>query len=88
MLNQLVLVGRLQNDLELEKYENKVKLDIINNDKVITCYIYNDIALRTLEYCKKDDLVGIKGHLTMEDNKLEIVVEKITFLSCRDKEQE
>ena len=48
------------------------------------------IAENTVEYCKKGDLVGIRGHIqtrmsdTEDDKKrqyVEVVAEKITFLA-------
>ena len=36
----------------------------------------------TFEYCKKDDLVGIKGRIECkENNPVKIIAEKVTFLS-------
>ena len=34
------------------------------------------------EYCKKDDLVGIRGRIeSKENNPIKIIAEKVTFLS-------
>lgn len=51
----------------------------------------------TTEYCKKGDLLGIKGRvqtrtIEMEDEKkkhiTEVVAEKVTFLSPKNKDEE
>jgi single-strand DNA-binding protein len=63
----------------------------------IDCVAFDTIALNTSEYCTKGDIVGVKGRIqsnTIEkedgkkENKLEIICEKITFLSSKPKEEE
>ena len=45
------------------------------------------MILRTSQYCKKGDLVGVKGRLQVNNkNDLEVNVDKITFLSNRSQE--
>ena len=60
------------------------------------CIIWNGIAESVKEYCMKGDLVGVKGRLestTIEiegksEKKMNIVAEKITFLSSKSKDKE
>lgn len=51
----------------------------------IDCILWDNIASNTSEYCNKGDIVGIKGRLqtSSHDNqlKLELIAEKVTFLS-------
>ena len=55
----------------------------------VSCVLWKGIAESTANYCKKGDLVGVKGRLqTREyetDNEkrkvVELVAEKVTFLS-------
>ena len=62
----------------------------------IDCVAFDAIALNTSEYCNKGDIVGIKGRVQTKvvenedkkENKLEIICEKITFLSSKPKEEE
>ena len=63
----------------------------------IDCVAFDLVAENTSEYCNKGDIVGIKGRvqsksIELEDgkkeNKLEIICEKITFLSSKPKEEE
>ena len=58
----------------------------------IKCTLWNAIADRTAEYCKKGDIVGIKGRLQVsnyEDKEgkkqysTEVIAEKVTFLSSK-----
>ncbi len=111
MLNQTVIVGRIAKDPELRETENGKKVTNVtlavprsfkNTDGVyetdfINCVLWKGIAESTVEYCKKGDLVGIKGRIQTrvyekeEEKKYmtEVVAEKVTFLSSmRTKEAE
>ena len=101
MLNQLVLVGRLTSDVEVKKIGDKKVSTIViavprafksaNGDyetDYIPCTIWNGVAETTSEYCKKGDLLGIKGRVESKDNNIHIVAEKITFLSQKKEEKE
>jgi|SRR5574344_991045 len=61
----------------------------------INCVLWEGIAENTAEYVKKGDLLGIKGHLQshiyQKDEKtsvyvIEVIAEKVTFLSSKPKE--
>lgn len=104
MLNQIVLVGRIVQEPELKKTDsgkNVANLTIavqrpfknINSEydtDFIPCILWTGIAENTVEYCKKGDLVGIRGRLQTriveinEEEKrqyVEVVVEKVTFIA-------
>ena len=61
----------------------------------IDCVAFDNIAENTSEYCGKGDIVGVKGRVqsrtvSQEDKKenvLEIICEKITFLSSKKQEE-
>ena len=104
MLNQVVMVGRLTSDPEINEVENDRKVATIilavqrsykNAEGVyetdfIKCTLWNGIAENTAEYCKKGDVIGVKGRIqtTNVDDKIvmEVVAEKVTFLSSRKEE--
>ena len=109
MLNQTVLVGRIVKNPELKETETgkqvtNVTLAVPRSFKnsegqyetdFISCVLWKGIAENTVEYCKKGDLVGIKGRIQSrnieidEETKkqvVEVVAEKVTFLSSRNKE--
>jgi single-strand DNA-binding protein len=111
MLNQMVVVGRLVRDPELRETETGKKVTNITlavprsykNTKgeyetdFIDCVLWTGIAESTTEYCKKGDILGIKGRLQTRnievgDNKrkyiTEVVAEKVTFLSSKNKKEE
>lgn len=107
MLNQIVLVGRLTKEPELIETESgktysNITLAVprpyknaegIYDTDFINCSIWNNVAINTSEYCKKGDLIGIKGRVqsnlyddkeTGENKfKMEIVAEKVTFLTSK-----
>lgn len=110
MLNQVVLVGRLTDDLEVTETEKGKKVTSMilavqrtfkNSDGIyeadfIRCILWNAVASSTSEYCKKGDIVGIKGRLQVssyedkDGNKkytTDVIAEKVTFLSSKSAEE-
>ena len=94
MLNQVALVGRLSNDIEIKG--NKNELDIVlavtrrfkNSNGIyetdfINCKVYFDITNNVSECCKKGDVIGIRGHLQVVDNVLVVIADKISFLTSK-----
>ena len=95
MLNQIILVGRLTDTPILETLESgkticnitvAVQRSYKNADGVyetdfINCLLQFGDAENTCKYCKKGDLIGIKGKLQNNNDKLEVVAERVTFLS-------
>lgn len=108
MLNQVVLAGRLVKDPEILTTENNKKMTIITvavprsyknmegnyDTDFIKCVLWAGIAETTCEYCKKGDIVGIKGRIQVntyeKDNEkkynMEVVAEKVSFLSSKKAE--
>lgn len=109
MLNQVVLVGRLVRDPELVETEKNKKISRItvaiprsfkNMDgeyetDFINCILWDAVAKSTVEYCKKGDILGVKGRLQSsvveKDNEkkyyTDVVAERITFLSTKKQEE-
>lgn len=104
-MNQIILVGRLSENLVLQKGKNgedyanfkvacprsfKNEEGIFETD-FIPCTVYGEIAKHTSEYCKKGDIIGIKGRLQTfkagEKTELFITAEKVTFLHSANKEE-
>lgn len=104
MLNNAVIVGRIVQDPELKETEKggkhaNIVLAVPRSFKnsngeyetdFINCTLWRGIAESTTEYCKKGDLVGVKGRIQTNNyqdsdgNKrysTELVAEKVTFLS-------
>ena len=109
MLNQSILVGRIVRDPEIRETENGNKVTNITlavqrpyknidgeyDTDFISCVLWKGVAESTAEYCKKGDLIGIRGRIQsrmVEDeekkhNLMEIVAEKVTFLSSKRPEE-
>lgn len=106
MLNQVVLVGRLVKEVEVKKLEDgkreaNVTLAVPGSYKneeglydtdFIDCVLWEGVAQNTSEYCKKGDIIGVKGRIqtrTIENEDgtktkvQEVIAEKVTFLSSR-----
>lgn len=111
MLNQLVIAGRLVADPEIKKSENgksytnmtiAVPRSYKNADGAydtdfIDCVAFGSMSETTCEYCKKGDVIGVKGRVetsVYEDESGEkkkstsVIAEKISFISSRQKEQD
>ena len=110
MLNQVVFVGRLTKDPEVVESENGKNASVItvavsrsykNIDGVyetdfIPCKLWDCVASNVSEYCKKGDIIGVKGRIQTSDCKneddqkcsnLEVIAEKVTFLSSKKEEE-
>lgn len=109
ILNQTVIVGRIVRDPELRETETGNKITNITlavprsfknvngeyETDFISCVLWKGVAENVVEYCKKGDLVGVKGHIQTrnietDDSKrqvMEVVAEKVTFLSSKKEEK-
>jgi single-strand DNA-binding protein len=104
MLNQVVLVGRLVRDVKPNKGKTSMvataTLAIPRSYKnaegtydtdFIDCLIFDKVAENTATYCKKGDILGIKGRLESKVEEIEtkkitmvdVIAEKVTFLSSK-----
>ena len=103
MSNQVIIVGKLVEKPILEANQNGKKVCIITlavprdfkNDEgiydtdFIKCILWNGVAETTAGYCGRGDLIGVKGRLEcLCGSKLQVVAEKVTFLSSKKVENE
>ena len=92
MLNQFVLVGKIQSidedslNLSVPRYF-KNENDDYETD-IIKCRIFGAISKNTNELCKKGDLIGVKGRIQEEKGNMIIIAEKVTFLSSKKESEE
>ncbi len=77
MLNQVVLVGRLVKNPELQVTDNGKKVTTITlavprgykningeyDTDFLDCTLWTNIAENTTEYCKSGDMIGVKGRI-------------------------
>lgn len=103
MLNQVIIVGRLVARPIVEYNEIGRKISEItlavprsfkNSEGIydtdfIKCTLWSGIAENTAKYCNKGDIIGVKGRLQcLGGNELQVVAEKITFLSNNKTKEE
>ena len=103
IINQVMIVGRIANNINEE--DNIITVAITRSFKnengeyetdFIDCTLWQLMATNTKEYCKKGDIVGVKGRIESrvyekDDEKkytTEVIAEKVTFLSSNSKEKE
>lgn len=99
MLNQVIVVGRLTETPQIENGKAILTLAIPRSCKnlegeyetdFISFTILEGIAKNVVEYCKKGDIIGVKGRTQStkmaSGYSLELVAEKITFLSSNKRE--
>ena len=81
MLNQVVLVGRLTRDPEVIETDNEKKVSNLSlaisrpfknmdgeyETDFVEVTLWNAIAENTAEYCKKGDVVGIRGRIQVDN---------------------
>lgn len=109
MNNLVSLVGRLVSTPELKETEEGKKVTYItlavprsfkNEEGIyetdfIDCILWHGIAESTVEYCRRGDLIGIRGRIQTTDverddfkyKKTEIVAEKVSFLATGKSEE-
>lgn len=109
MLNQIVIVGRLVKEVEFTEGENEKKYATMTlavprsyknaegqyDTDFIDFVLYEGIANNTAEYCRKGDIIGVKGRIQTRNEEVndevkkitEIIAEKVTFLSSKKSEE-
>lgn len=98
MLNQVILVGRLERINEIGEKQVLITLATPRSYKnengeydtdYIDIILRNGVASNTQEYCKIGDLIGIKGRIeNIKESVIPaIVAEKITFLKSGGKDE-
>ena len=101
MLNQMVVVGRLVSDPELKELESGKKVSNLTlavprsyknaegeyDTDFVDCVLWSTVAENTAEYCRKGDLIGIKGRVETDlyekdgekHKSTKIVAEKVLY---------
>ena len=105
MLNEIILVGRLTNNIVVNTTDKGKKIgnltlavtssfknmDGLYETDFIPCLLWEEKATLAKDYCHTGDIVGIKGRLQSriveteqgKRNQLEVVAERLTFLSSK-----
>lgn len=98
MLNNVVLVGRVNNDIEKieedQKTTYRLTLQISRNVKnqngeyetdLVPIELTGYIGSNVFEYCEVGDIIGAKGRIQNNENEIHVIAERITFLSNNKK---
>lgn len=102
MINLVMLVGRITDDFKMNESKNgkqyasntlAVNRQYKNEEGIyetdfIPFNVYGTIANTACEYCRKGDVIGLKGSLNVYDNKLTLNTERITFISSKSKKDD
>lgn len=92
MCNNFVLVGRLVTISNVEDGNVILTIGLRKEDseeqELIPITLKGTIASSVNEYCEKGNIMGIKGKITNKEDKIELVADKVTFLSSRKEEKE
>ena len=91
MLNMVTLVGRIDkipqitnNTIQLKVPRNHKNQDTnLYDDDLITITLTENLYKNLTDYCKENDLVGIKGHIEATPLEIKIIADKVTFLSSK-----
>ena len=99
-LTRNITVNKSENGVKVATISLAIPRSFKNSDgeydtDFIDCVAFDNIAENTCEYCSKGDIVGVKGRVqtrvTEKDDKkeysIEIICEKITFLSSKKPEE-
>ena len=90
-------IKELENGMRISYITLAVPRSFKNSDGIyetdfINCIVWNNIADNVKEFCTKGDIVGVKGRIQtkQEEDKtiIEIVAEKVTFLSSKKENEE
>lgn len=99
-MNNVLLVGRITNNIKMQETEENTKYIIVRlsiprhfknseglyDTDYINVKIIGQIAEQCSSYIEKGDMIGVKGRLSKTKGaNLEIVAEKVSFLSSKRK---
>jgi single-stranded DNA-binding protein len=99
-MNQVICVGRVvqlavigfgdnnpSGAIQIAVKRNYQNEDGIYDTDIIPCILNGSLATNAMKYCKAEDVIGVRGRLKTEDDKLVVVADKITFLASRKREK-
>ena len=92
-MNNLMIVGRIEKSPVMNEKENCVEFTLkvsrtYQNENgeyevdFIPIKVFGSMKQGVLDYCKENDVVGVRGNLTrLKDKNLEVVAKKISYLA-------
>ena len=89
MINEIVLVGKINEIGEVEKNKQMIKLEVkrflneindINSD-IFTCRLWSSIFSKIVKLCDIGDTLAIRGRLENNEGQMQVVAEKVVLLN-------
>lgn len=95
MSNYVILIGRVVNDIIIDSDTKNCEITLAisrafkNEDGIyetdfIPVTLKENLAKNAVEYCKKGDIVGIRGRIARINEPMQIIADKLTFLSSKN----
>lgn len=95
MNNYVILIGRIVNELTIDSDTKNCEITIAisrnfkNEDGIyetdfIPVTLKGSIATNVVDYCKKGDIIAIKGRIARINEPMQIIADKVTFLSSKN----
>jgi len=86
MMNTFLILGRYVTSEVLDEKNNTAIIvleatDPTNDKFPLSFIISKDLSEQCSKYCHKNDLVGIKGFISLEDDEIKLVSTKISFMA-------
>ena len=93
MINDIVLVGKIEKINEITDKKREIKLEIERpfdekkgrNSDIITCQLWHSIFSKVVSVCAIGDLLAVRGRLVNEKEKFFVVAEKVVLLNKKQK---
>ena len=104
-----MLVGRLAQDIEVKKLDSgkevtHIALAVSRGYKnasgiyetdFFDCVLWDGMAKNAFEYCKKGDMIGVRGRLQssiyekddVKRKAIEVIVDKLTFITSKKNDE-
>lgn len=86
MVNNVILTGHFKGFNKNNKL--LLEMDALETHQIVKIDIVDGLKNKIEEFIRKNDIVGIKGYIKLDDaHNIIIVATKITFLSSKQKAQ-
>lgn len=95
MSNYVILIGRIVNEPTIDSDTKNCEITLAinrafkNEDGIydtdfIPVTLKGNIAKNVVEYCKKGDIIAIKGRIARINEPMQIIADKVSFLSSKN----
>lgn len=85
MANCIMLVGKIKEFIKINNAV-QIKIEIVRNEEkkdLIPIVAFDRLGEEIAKNCREESLIGVKGKIQNNNDNLEIIAEKISFLQSR-----